>query len=112
LGFPNGQNQWLQRGCGINVENGETYLINCTWDAWSGTGRRNHEAYIHVNGWQRIGTYFFYYNHSGVHSSQSTSFIWTNNFGTVNNPTVMLRTEAGGYTDGNSIGNMTMLKIN
>jgi hypothetical protein len=24
----------------------------------------------------------------------------------------MLRTEAGGYTDGNSIGNMTMLKIN
>ena len=37
---------------------------------------------------------------------------YVNNFETVNNPTVMLRTEAGGYTDGNSIGNMTMLKIN
>jgi hypothetical protein len=42
ISFPTGQNQWLQRGCGITVAHGEIYLIHCTWDAWCGGGPINH----------------------------------------------------------------------
>ena len=110
--FPNGQNQWLQKASGITVENGETYLINCTWSCFVVSARLiNHEAWIHVNGWQGLGTYQSFFNNNGVHVSVSSSFIWTNNFGTVGNPAIMIRNENDGYTDFNDKGSITMLKI-